>query len=707
MAIAGTLEIQMLANMARLQADISQGKEIVTGGMAKIESAVASAKSALGALGMGIGIVEIVSYAKGLVDAAERMDKMSTRTGIAVEELSKLKFAASLGEVDMQQMGKAIGFFNLQTVQASNSTSKQSMMFRALGVDLTKGPNEALLQFAQRASSITDAAVKTAVFRAALGKTGDELIPVFQNLKETTDQAKRLGVVMSTDTAAAAAHLNDNLKALKAQTDSWTTKKMDGIVGAFSTITENIIKATEKGEKWLQIMKEMAKLNTAFGASVLSGVPVLGPAANALAESLFKNKPATLWDQMQANGGKPIGSGAPSDAPKVPPPNAQELANILSLNEARMDALRKRQIAAIQQMEEKKKSLYGMTEEEITLQRVQTGTYKDFDDATAVRLLNLAVEIDDRKNLLRVLELNGEYYDALYKSQDALNKLQTSGIEGDRAYLEDLQFQAKLLGKGALAQAQMTEARKIDLSLQQQLKTAAEDAGDNLAQYDKAAAALIQQAQDQKTAVLASVAARIQAEQSWSTGASSAMNDYLDNVASAANQSRNLFTDAFKGMEDALMNFVKTGKLDFKSLADSIITDLVRIQIQNSIMKPLAANLPGFASLIGNMIGPSTQAPAPVTEIAWGGKQANGGDYMVTRPTLFLAGEAGPERARFGGGSDAPNVTFQLINQTSQPVTATQSGPAQFDGEKWVVGVLLSALNSNQGVKSALSAAMR
>jgi hypothetical protein len=33
--------------------------------------------------------------------------------------------------------------------------------------------------------------------------------------------------------------------------------------------------------------------------------------------------------------------------------------------------------------------------------------------------------------------------------------------------------------------------------------------------------------------------------------------------------------------------------------------------------------------------------------VDWGGPQALGGDYRVTRPTLFLAGEAGPERVTF------------------------------------------------------------
>lgn len=56
-------------------------------------------------------------------------------------------------------------------------------------------------------------------------------------------------------------------------------------------------------------------------------------------------------------------------------------------------------------------------------------------------------------------------------------------------------------------------------------------------------------------------------------------------------------TRAFNGMTDALAQFVMTGKLDFKSLADSIISDLIRIQIQRIITLPLASAVSGlFAS---------------------------------------------------------------------------------------------------------------
>ncbi len=53
-------------------------------------------------------------------------------------------------------------------------------------------------------------------------------------------------------------------------------------------------------------------------------------------------------------------------------------------------------------------------------------------------------------------------------------------------------------------------------------------------------------------------------------------------------QTERFVKNAFKGMEDALVEFVAIGKLDFKSLTDSIIVDLVRIQIRQSITTPLA-----------------------------------------------------------------------------------------------------------------------
>lgn len=52
-------------------------------------------------------------------------------------------------------------------------------------------------------------------------------------------------------------------------------------------------------------------------------------------------------------------------------------------------------------------------------------------------------------------------------------------------------------------------------------------------------------------------------------------------------------------------------------------------------------------------ITPYVENPEGGPPIEYGGPQAAGGDYVVTRPTMFLAGEAGPERVTFSGANRA------------------------------------------------------
>jgi len=68
----------------------------------------------------------------------------------------------------------------------------------------------------------------------------------------------------------------------------------------------------------------------------------------------------------------------------------------------------------------------------------------------------------------------------------------------------------------------------------------------------------------------------------WTVGASSALATYQEQAANVAGQTRNLFSNAFGNMEDAVVNFVKTGKLSFKDFADQIVADLIRIQVRQA-----------------------------------------------------------------------------------------------------------------------------
>lgn len=85
------------------------------------------------------------------------------------------------------------------------------------------------------------------------------------------------------------------------------------------------------------------------------------------------------------------------------------------------------------------------------------------------------------------------------------------------------------------------------------------------------------------------------AQSDWSLGASSAFQTYSEQARDVAGQTRNLFTNAFSNMEDGIIQFVKTGKLSFKDLADGIIADLIRIQVRQTAVGIFGTLFSGLA----------------------------------------------------------------------------------------------------------------
>ena len=77
------------------------------------------------------------------------------------------------------------------------------------------------------------------------------------------------------------------------------------------------------------------------------------------------------------------------------------------------------------------------------------------------------------------------------------------------------------------------------------------------------------------------------------SGWQKALEDYAADALDASDEIEQATTRALGGMEDALVDFVLTGKLSFSSLVDSIIADLARIAIRQAIIGPLVNALGG------------------------------------------------------------------------------------------------------------------
>ena len=225
-------------------------------------------------------------------------------------------------------------------------------------------------------------------------------------------------------------------------------------------------------------------------------------------------------------------------------------------------------------------------------------------------------------------------------------------------------------------------------------------------------------------------AARLRASREWRDGAQRAFADYARHATDAATNVESAIVNGMRSAEDALAEFVGTGKLKFKSLVNSILADLARIAIRQAITGPLSAALSGALGGVfpgaggAAATGPGWTATAANTFHGGGVAGELGGLRRQVNPAVFqaapryhrggLAGNEVPailERGevvlsrtqvaalRSAPGS-APPVQIQFENRGTpqQPIEQT----TRFDGRQWVINIITDDLARHGQVAQSL-----
>lgn len=151
------------------------------------------------------------------------------------------------------------------------------------------------------------------------------------------------------------------------------------------------------------------------------------------------------------------------------------------------------------------------------------------------------------------------------------------------------------------------------------------------------------------------------------------------------------------GATEAVVEFGMTGKASVRDFANSVLRDFLRIATQKYLTGRLftAAESGGFFSSIASLFG---------------GGMATGGP--VSAGTAYMVGEQGPEMfvPRTSGaivpndrlGAGGANVEVNVINQSGAPLTAENKG-SRFDGERYIVDVVLKNIDSYGPLRSAIA----
>lgn len=183
--------------------------------------------------------------------------------------------------------------------------------------------------------------------------------------------------------------------------------------------------------------------------------------------------------------------------------------------------------------------------------------------------------------------------------------------------------------------------------------------------------------------ITAIVKARQDEQEKFMTGWDKAFTDYKQSADTYADVGKRSFQEVTTSMTNALETFVETGKLSFSDLIRTMITGLLKLQVQYASMQMFSAGASGISAFVagaGGLFGGTQQGPTPdggnlssgLFGNLFGGGKASGGSVS---PNQFnLVGENGPELfIPTQSGTIIPNN--QISNYMGNSGGVTYNGP--------------------------------
>lgn len=267
----------------------------------KLQSSVASVGAGFAALGgaavAGLSVITFAGKIKESIDLADSFNKLSQKTGVAVESLSKLNYAAGLSDVSTEALATGLKKLNLNISAAANGSAEQAALFKSLGISVKDvagnvvSADKVLAQLADRFAESGDNADKTAIAVAALGKSGADLIPFLnagaKGLSEMGDEAQKLGIVLGADFAKNAEEFNDNIAKINLAGQGLFVTLAGDLVKGLGATVKAMAEASIEGGKFAAVMAGIQTLLTGddlYKANVdmVKGVELLMAAESAL-----------------------------------------------------------------------------------------------------------------------------------------------------------------------------------------------------------------------------------------------------------------------------------------------------------------------------------------------------------------------------------------------------------------------------------------
>ena len=672
----------------RAAEEISKLKDASSGA----SSAASGLIAGLSPMAIGIGLVATAaigaaSYMKdlvlGVVNTRAELGHLSIQTGISATALAGLKNIAGLSGTSLESVAELTKKFNKAVADTANDTSVQAQAFHNLGISVkdANGNYKDTLVLQQEAAAKlnnhTEGIQRDAYYMAIWGKAAIENKEYLRDLGKQQDITSKL----TQEQVDKALELERSFKVL--------SKSGGEIKNALADLVVPWLAETTKG--MVDLIRAANGMKNAFANMDL--YKATGPELNAKLKATTDE--LENLKSRKENGQSLFDPSYETQLDKRIPKLEERrriLENLLRLETRYAEEERARFASTDPRMKEAGTRLATDEENRMGLKSLKEKPEKTDPvptlerEITAQRLKLMALE-GVSEELIVILKYTDEYYSkypkqqveelrnielkeiALKKEKAAKEEAEKKQKDLNKAYEEDIKRfwekaakQKEAYDKSLQQIKDETALKAIEVTVMQKYGATQDDV--NIAQNEynlmKAESVLISAQQlgadyleisalEDQVRLLKEKSKQLgivkdindtekQRQSTFKNGWEQSFKKYQDDANNAAKNASQIFSTASKGMEDAIVNFAKTGKLSFKDFANSVIEDLLRIAARKAAA--------GIFQLIGGAFGFSANGNA----FDQGGmlKSANGN--VFDSPTLHtysggigMLGEAGPE----------------------------------------------------------------
>lgn len=215
------------------------------------------------AIGVAFGAA-VVGAAAGLfymvkssIDAADHLNDLAQKTGIAADTLGGLGFAGKQAGIDLDSVAAGAGKLNKSLAEAAAGGKEASEAFTALGISVkdasgqTKKADVVIAEIADKFQGYADGPEKAALALRLFGKAGANMIPLLNGggaaIQGQIDYFKRYSGV-TVETTKAADQFNDQLAKLSLLTGAFGKILTAELLTPLAAVAQRLLESKEQGD---------------------------------------------------------------------------------------------------------------------------------------------------------------------------------------------------------------------------------------------------------------------------------------------------------------------------------------------------------------------------------------------------------------------------------------------------------------------------